>query len=223
MRTTERLRKLKIWIEKNLCEGREMKAPAPGMKIDQIIRREPTVYMGWAPDKIDSVNGFISENAQDVSNVCPCIIVMPNQTYAKYMEERRFDRYNNVHRPSMMGQHLAVSILFCLYEPGTRLPGFVESIGEKGKGTDVSLLLEGTETGFYALLDWMDDCIECLLRDRVIPNTDLWVQEDTITYSLYTDQSYIVDKRPLYYGFVNVVFGGHADEGHNSKIQDLLS
>ena len=34
---------------------------------------------------------------------------------------------------------------------------------------------------------------------------------------------YTVDKRPLYYGFVNVVFGGHADEGHNSKIQDLLS
>ena len=33
MRTSERLRKLKQWIEKELCEGREMKAPAPDMDI----------------------------------------------------------------------------------------------------------------------------------------------------------------------------------------------
>ena len=124
------------------------------------------------------------------------------------MEEKRFDRYNNVHRPQEMGQHLAVSILFSVYEPGVRLPGFVDSVGEKGAGLDTSLILEGTEQGLFTLMNWMDDCMEKLLGQKMIPKTDLFVQEDTVTYSLYTDQSYVVDRRPIYYGFVNVVFGG---------------
>ncbi|MBR0408654.1 MAG: hypothetical protein IJI53_11500, partial [Clostridia bacterium] len=142
--------------------------------------------------------------------------------YAKYMEEKRFDRYNNIHRPQEMGQHLAVSILFSVYEPGVRLPGFIDTVGEKGQGLDPSLILEGTEQGLFTLMNWMDDCMEKLLGQKMIPKTDLFVQEDTVTYSLYTDQSYVVDRRPIYYGFVNVVFGCHVNEGYNPDIEKLL-
>lgn len=219
MRTSERLTGLKKWIIKELCTGREMKTPAPNMNIGEINRKEPTCYLAWAPTRMDSTGRIV----EDPYSCCPGIIVMPNQSYAKYMEEKRFDRYNNVHRPPQLGRHLQVSILFSIYEPGTRLPGFVDSMDENGQGLDMSLIQEGTEKGLFTLLDWMDECIEKLLRDKAIEGTDLFVEDETATYSLYTDQSYVVDRRPIYYGFVNVSFGCHADEGTNSKVNELLS
>lgn len=218
MRFTERLVGLKEWTYKELCKGREMKAPAENMNIGVIKKQEPTVYLAWAPSRIDAA-GNVTE--LPISTV-PGIIIMPNQTYAAYMEEKRFDRYNNVHRPQEMGQHLAVSILFSVYEPGIRLPGFADSVGEKGAGLDTSLILEGTEQGLFTLMNWMDDCMEKLLGQKMIPKTDLFVQEDTVTYSLYTDQNYVVDRRPLYYGFVNAVFGCYVNAEHNPDIEKLL-
>lgn len=218
MRFTERLTGLKNWTYKELCKGRMMKAPAENMDIGTINRQEPPVYLAWAPARVDKAG-----NLKEIPlSTVPGILIMPNQTYAKYMEEKRFDRYNNVHRPQEMGQHLAVSILFSVYEPGVRLPGFVDSVGEKGAGLDTSLILEGTEQGLFTLMNWMDDCMEKLLGQKMIPKTDLFVQEDTVTYSLYTDQSYVVDRRPIYYGFVNVVFGCHVNEGYNPDIEKLL-
>ena len=218
MRFSERWRGLKGWVYENLCEGREMKAPAPDMDIGKIRRQEPQVHIAWAPSRMDAM-GNILELPQ---TVVPGIIIMPNQTYAKYMEEKRFDRYNNIHLPQEMGQHLSATILFSVYEPGVRLPGFIDSVGDKGQGLDMSLILEGTEQGFMTLMNWMDDCMQKLLGDKVIPHTDLFVQEDTVTYSLYTDQSYVVDRRPNYYGFVNVVFGCYAKEAYNPEIERLL-
>ena len=218
MRFSERLTGLKNWTYKELCKGRMMKAPAENMDPGTINRQEPPVYLAWAPARVDKAG-----NLKEIPlSTVPGILIMPNQTYAKYMEEKRFDRYNNVHRPQEMGQHLAVSILFSVYEPGVRLPGFVDSVGEKGAGLDTSLILEGTEQGLFTLMNWMDDCMEKLLGQKMIPKTDLFVQEDTVTYSLYTDQSYVVDRRPIYYGFVNVVFGCHVNEGYNPDIEKLL-
>lgn len=218
MRFSERLTGLKNWTYKELCKGRVMKAPAENMDIGTINRQEPTVYLAWAPARMDKAG-----NLKEIPlSTVPGILIMPNQTYAKYMEEKRFDRYNNVHRPQEMGQHLAVSILFSVYEPGVRLPGFVDSVDKNGKGLDTSLILEGTEQGLFTLMNWMDDCMEKLLGQKMIPKTDLFVQEDTVTYSLYTDQSYVVDRRPIYYGFVNVVFGCHVNEGYNPDIEKLL-
>lgn len=218
MRFSERLTGLKNWTYKELCKGRVMKAPAENMDIGTINRQEPKVYLAWAPARMDKAG-----NLKEIPlSTVPGILIMPNQTYAKYMEEKRFDRYNNVQRPQEMGQHLAVSILFSVYEPGVRLPGFVDSVGEKGAGLDTSLILEGTEQGLFTLMNWMDDCMEKLLGQKMIPKTDLFVQEDTVTYSLFTDQSYVVDRRPIYYGFVNVVFGCHVNEGYNPDIEKLL-
>jgi hypothetical protein len=121
-----------------------------------------------------------------------------------------------------MGQHLSVSILFSVYEPGIRLPGFVDSVDEKGKGLDMSLIEEGTEQGLLTLLNWMDDCIQGLLGEKIIPKTDLFLEESTMTYSLYTDQSYVVDRRPIYYGFVNCSFGCYAEEGSNQSVTQYL-
>ena len=111
MRFSERLTGLKNWTYKELCKGRTMKAPAENMDIGTINRQEPPVYLAWAPARVDKAG-----NLKEIPlSTVPGILIMPNQTYAKYMEEKRFDRHNNVHRPQEMGQHLAVSILFRLF------------------------------------------------------------------------------------------------------------
>ena len=217
MRSTERLTKLKEWAQKELCDNRVMKAPGANMNVAEIITQTPKCYLAWAPSRMDKT-GQIYGN--DIS-VVPGIVIMPNHAYAKYTEEKRFDRYNNIHRPQEMGQHLSVSILFCVYEPGTRLPGFADLAGQ-GQGVDMSLIQEGTEQGLFTLMNWMDDCMEKLLGQKFIPKTDLFVEESTMTYSLYTDQEYVVDRRPIYYGFVNVSFGCYADEGVNQSINKFL-
>lgn len=219
MRTRERLLALKKWAYKNLCENREMKAPAVNMDIAKIVRREPKVFLAWTPQRIDKMANY----KDDLLSTCPGVLIMPAQSYVKYMEEKRFDRYNNVHRPADLGQHLAVSILFTVYEPGIRLPGFIDSADPNGKGIDVSLIEEGTEEGLFTLFDWMDDCKEALLRDRMIPDSDLFLEESTAQYSLYTDQSYVVDRRPLYYGFINCSFECYANRGQNAEINSLLN
>ena len=43
-----------------------------------------------------------------------------------------------------------------------------------------------------------------------------------MAYSLYTDQSFVVDKRPLYYGFVTVTFNCYAEEGANNSLDQYL-
>lgn len=218
MRTSERLRGLKEWVYDNLCAGREMKAPGQNFNIGQVVTQEPKCYLAWAPARMNQAGQL----QDDPTSVCPGILIMPTQAHAKYMEEKRFDRYNNYHRPQELGQNLSVQILFSVYEPGIRLPGFVESVGEKGKGLDMSLIEEGTEQGLYTLMNWMDDCIEGLLGQKMIPKTDLFVDEASMQYSLYTDQEYVVDRRPIYYGFVIVTFGCYANEGANPSINEYL-
>lgn len=212
MRTRKRLKGLQKWIQENLCQGREMKAPAPKMDISKIVHQEPEVYIAWYPTHPE----YAPQYAQEAQNVCPGVLIMPAASKAKAMEEKRFDRYNNVHRPQELGQTLSVSILFSVYEPGVRLPGFVDD------PTDQSKILDGTEEGLFTLTDWMDECIEKMLSVRYIPETDLFLNEASVAYSLYTDQSFVVDKRPIYYGFINAEFGCYATEGPNSTLDDFL-
>lgn len=218
MRFTERLRKLRDWVQRELCDGREMKAPGPNMNIGEIVRQTPKCYLAWAPSRMDA-SGRVRE---DPASAVPSILIMPNQAYGKYVEEKRYDRYEGIHRPQEMGQHLNVSILFSVYEPGTRLPGFVDSVGVQGKGMDMDLIQEGTEQGLMTLMNWMDDGMTKLLGQKLIPHTDMFVEESTMMYSLYTDQEYVKDLRPVYYGFINVSFGCHANEAYNPDVENLL-
>lgn len=127
-------------------------SPGPDMDITQIVRQKPQCFLAWQPTRPDETGTL----RIDPINVCPGILIMPRLSNAKYVEEKRFDRYNNVHRPQELGQTLAVDILFSVYEPGVRLPGFIDS-AESENGLDMSLFVEGTEQGLFTLTDWMDD------------------------------------------------------------------
>lgn len=217
MRTGDRLDALEKFLFKHLCAGRTMKTPAQDYDIAGMTMQEPRCFTCYYPSMPD-LTGRIE---QEGLTVCPSILILPNISSAKQMEEKRFDRYNNVHRPKELGQTLTVQLLFCIYEPGTRLPGFLKS-AESEEGLDMRLFEEGTRQGARTLFNWMDDGMELLLGQQQIPGTDLFLLEEQFTYAPYTDQNYIVDRRPLYYGVMNVTFGCYADAGRNPAVEAFL-
>ena len=170
MRTSERLRGLRDWAKRELCDGREMKAPPSDMDITRFVTQEPRCYLGWAPTRPDQT-GVVPA---DPSAVCPGILIMPSTSRAKYVEEKRFDRFSSVHRVQELGQELSVSMLFSVYEPGVRLPGFVTMDAGGRKSIDMTKIMEGTENGLFTLTNWMDDCVQRLLGQKFIPHTDLF-------------------------------------------------
>ena len=215
MRTVERLRKLQQWTYDTVCRGREMKTPAPNMDVRQIVRQEPKVFLGFAPMRPDeTLNGEV-----DPLNVAPGIIIAPTFGYLKYMEEQRFDRYNDVHRPKEMGQSLSAQVLFFVYEDGVRLPGFIESA--KTGEYDMKKMREGTQDGLETLLNWMDDFKDALLSAKSIPDTDMFLNEAQAQYGLYSDQKFIADRRPVFIGMATITFQCHADE-FNDEVTKLL-
>lgn len=216
MRTVERLKKMRAWVYETVCQGRQMKTPAPNMDIRQITRQEPQVYLAFTPTRPDSSD---YSGGVDPLNVCPGIIIAPTAGYLKYQEEQRFDRYNGVHRPKEMGQSVGVQFLFFVYEDGVRLPGFIESA--KQGPYDMSLLAEGTEEGLTTLLNWMDDLKDALLSQKVIPGTDMFLNEAESQYGLFSDQKYVADRRPVYIGVITATFQCHAD-AYSDEINKLL-
>lgn len=217
MRTEERLRKLCNWTYETVCKGRQMKTPAPNMDIRKIVRQEPKVFLSYAPMRPDESNLMGADI--DPLNVSPGIIIAPSFGYWKYMEEQRFDRYNNVHRPKEMGQSLSCQVLFFVYEDGVRLPGFVESANDGAY--DMSLIGEGTQEGFLTLMNWMDDFRDALLSQKSIPDTDMFLNEAEATYAPYSDQKFIADRRPAYIGISSITFQCHADE-YNEEVNRML-
>lgn len=216
MRTEERLRKLRDWTYDTVCKGRIMKAPAPNMDISKIVRQEPKAFIGYAPTRPDI--SLYSET--DPLSVAPGIILAPVSGDVHYMEEKRFDRYNNVHRNKDMGQSLIVQAVFMVFEDGVRLPGFIDAL-ERDEEYPMELLREGTEEGLFTLTNWMDDYKDALLSAGHIPETDLVVNDEAFDYGWYSDQKFISDRRPVFVGMVTVKFQCHADH-FNQEVQDLL-
>lgn len=225
MITRKRLLGLKKWAEENLCTGREwMKAPAKDGSLDEIIRQKPRVYIAWFPTRPD-VTGLMPPEAVATA---PSILIMPNASSPRFTKDQRTDSFRGVHRSRSFGQTLAVSMLFTTYEPGTRLPGFVQSV--QGGSPDPENLMEATETGLFTLTDWMDEAMAKILKANLIPGTDLYIDEqmENDVYSLYTDSNFVQDKRPYFYGFLNIEFHAYADKGSagnykpEQDIEDML-
>lgn len=217
MRTQKRLLALKKWTYETVCKGRCMKAPADDRSMIEIVRQEPQVFLGWNPSRPDET-GYL----QEPINVCPGILIAPDISEVRNAEEKRFDQYNHIRRPQEFGQSLNVSILFSVYEPGVRLPGYVVEDAEGDKVLNVSKVMEGTEEGLFTLFNWMDDFNAALLGQRDIPDSDLTLDAMTMTYGPYRDSNYIVDKRPIYYGFISAKFNCYANEKPNINRDKFL-
>lgn len=212
------MKALKAFVYESVCKGRMMKTPGENMDMGTILRKEPECYLFAHPSRpLD--DGITME---EPFNVCPGILIMPCPSHGKYTEEKRWDRYGGVKRAQEAGQKLTVDILFSVWEPGIRLPGFIDGKNNSKQGYDMRLLMEGTEEGLFTLTDWMDDLMEALLGQQSIPGTDMYLEESSIIYGPHQDQSFVVDKRPIYYGFIKATFSGLANEALNDEVEDIL-
>lgn len=219
MRTRQRLTALRKFVQEKVCDGRLMKTPARDRDgredIMQIARQEPVACLGFYPMRPDS-SGILRS---DPLNVCPGILISQIPDLVKYVESERFDRYSDIRRTQELGQWLNINFLFSIYEPGIRLPGFVQSAAT---GLDMSKFVEGTEEGVLTLADWIDDLKDELVAVSAIPGTDLIVSEKSITYGPLIESGYIADKRPIFYGNINVRFQCSSDHKDNKTIDQYL-
>lgn len=219
MRTYARLQALQRWTWERVCKGRRMKTEPPDRQITNWQEPvEPQVFIAYAPKRYDE---SLEELVEQAKSTAPSITIMPVGGNVRYVEEKRFDRYNNVHRLQDFGQQLNVQVLFTVYEDGVRLPGFIDKYEETDE-FDLSLVREGTQDGLQTLLDWMNDFNNGLLTQHIIPDSDLILDESNFVYGMRSDQKYIADTRPLYYGLVNVNFECVADSGEDPEIAELL-
>lgn len=187
-----------------------MKAPGERNDIRDVREQEPQCYLAWYPTRPER-SGFADN---DPLSVCPSILIMPNAAHFSKVDDKRQD----VHHSKDLCDTLSVSILMSVYEPGVRLPGFIDDHGN----VDMTRIMEGSEQGLFTLLDWMDDLQKALLSTKAIPHSDLFLSEESGVRSLYTEQSFVVDKRPIYYGFINVEFKCYAEQGGTTAINSLL-
>ena len=193
-----------------------MKTPAAGMDVTRIERQEPKVYIGFYPTRPDQTG----EIHPDPMNAAPSILIMPVGGDARLNELKYGDIRKGTARPPELGQTLRTQVLFSVYEDGVRMPGFIEQA--RGGDWDISLVREGSDEGLFLLLDWVDDFREKLLAARVIPGTDMALEDDQLTWAMYADQHFISDRRPLYYAYLNVIFRMHSDEAQNRAFRELL-
>ena len=120
---------MKKWLYEELCRGRQLKTPSPDHEITDCATAEPEVYLGWQPIWSKAQASAASPHyalENDPFSVCPAITIMPGSMPINNVPEKRFDRYNKINRPGRMGSSLTLTILFSIYEPGIRLPGFTE-------------------------------------------------------------------------------------------------
>ena len=234
MRTYARLEALKQWAYDTVCKGRRMKAEPPDRKITYWQEPvEPAVHIAYFPKRYDETNmrKLVDKLAEQHISTAPSILIMPTASDVKLVEQKRFDQYNGVHRSEDYGQHLNVQVLFSVYEDGLRLPGFhPHRPGDFGFGEGVvedneyylENVREGTQEGLQTLLDWMDDFRDKLLTQIHVPGSDLALEEEHFVYSMRSDQRYIADTRPLYYGLCDIGFSCVAESGDNPEIGALL-
>lgn len=171
---------------------------APGESLGDIIYRRPEIYTAFYPDRTPAA----SMRAESGAYSAPSILMMLAPSNARNMEPERFDRRDGIIRPMDLGGKLGISLLFSVYEPGVRQPGF--------DGNDPDLIADPGAEGFFTVTDWMDEVSAALIAAQNVPGSDLFLWEGSLTYSPYMEGGYISDTRPIYYGIMNMVFGHYA-------------
>lgn len=207
MTTKERLEAVRRYVYEKVCVGRSMRTPGHDRTIDSVGFVEPRVYIGYYPTKPPP-------NTMPV-DAAPSILIMFQDHKAKDTLEQRFDRYAGIKRPAELGAKLSLQFLFTVYEPQLRGIEFAQT-------RKVGALEEYTEDGLFEATTWADELQGWLMGDRMIPDSDLYVMEETLVMGPHSDQGFQADYRPYYNIVLYATFGCYTDRKPNETIQQLL-
>lgn len=212
MKSAERLEAIKQFTYDKVCKGKSLKTPILNKGLTRndsdfkVKYTEPKVYVGLYPQK--------AENGEE-SKIAPSILILPGTSYSGKFKEKRFERYNNLHRqPDLMGE-LSVQWVFCVYDPGIRKKEYDGDIKREDIG-------ENTEAAIYTLTDWMDELQAYIMGQEIIEGTDLYVLYDSVRWSLLNSEGSVEDRRPYYYGVVEAIYGTAVNRKENTSVNKLL-
>jgi len=205
MSTRTRLTAFQKWVTKNLCEGKSMKTP--GETDFSVVYTEPRCFVALYPWTLNEASAY---------SVAPSILIIPDASKGKDIRGKSYDQSEGVNRPQNLGAQLNLNLIYCVYDPGDRT---AELKITQNPYTDI---LEGNNGGFYTMTDWIDETMEKLLQAQTIPGSDLFLYEDSLTWFPLTEGETILDRRPLYYGVLQVGFGGEAQRRQGKDIKQLL-
>lgn len=207
MLTSARIEAVRAWCEEELCNGRTMKSPGKGGKATEVQYVKPRAFAGFQPRR--------RGREQEMFSVAPSITIMLAPSQAMRDREKRFDKYSGIHRANELGATMALQFLFTVYEPGDRNEDFAQT----GSYDDIE---EPGAMGYYLLLDWMDELRELLMGVGTIPKTDLAVNTGEVYYAPFMSENTVVDRRPVYNGFVTAEFNTYVGGAPNERVRDLL-
>lgn len=205
MSTRTRLSAFQDWVYQNLCKGRSMKTP--GDTDFSVVYTEPRCFVALYPWQLNEASEY---------NVAPSILIIPDVSKGKDVRVKSYDQSEGVARPQNLGAQLNLKLIYCVYDPGERTAELKES---QNPYKDI---LEGDNGGFYTLTDWLDESMEKLMQVQSIPGSDLFLYEDSLTWTPMTEGEAILDRRPLYYGILQIGFGGEAQRRQGDTIKKLL-
>lgn len=204
MTIAQRLRGLQKWLYVNACKGRKMKAM--GKNDLDIVYREPYVKL------------LLFTDAEAVPEVpkqgAPCILILVKESGMRDMEQR-FDRYKGINRPKPMAGMLSFQLVFVTYDPGHRT--------EKSQADQTYAdVFSNEEEAYLAVLDWAEETMNSLIELGSVPGTDLMIDPVDIRCGPMMQYGVLLDRRPLYYGVVDGVFGCQARMISNQQVNILL-
>jgi hypothetical protein len=199
----QRLTGIKKWLYENACKGRTMKAE--GERDLEIIYREPLAKLLLFTDEA---------GLPAAEYGAPAILVLMKESGMRDTE-KRFDQYNHMKRPKVMGGMLSVQFVFVTYDPGHRT--------EKSQAEQKNEEIEPNEEEAYiAALEWAEETMNKLISLGMVPGTDLTVSEEDARCGPLMQYGVLVDRRPLYYAVVECVFGCKVQKINNRQTNSLL-
>ncbi len=214
MTTHQRLEGLKNWCEKELCRGRLMKAPADDGDLKKWAWVEPKCFINYYP--------VLTPSDFSEFYVAPSILICQGLGRIKFTEEEKYDQYRSISRPQELGQSLPVTLIFSVYDQGTRLPGFIPQLREGN--FDEDLIVEGTQAGMETLNRWMDEAMRKLIGQGHVPGTDLFLNRkiEDGCYGPLQEAHYVKDMRPSYIGLIQAEYNCYAEEEPSEEILRCL-
>ena len=200
----ERLVRLGEWVRDTCCEGMLLKTPEKSADGKEVKSIRPRCFVG---------NFYPAFTRGELYVVTPSILVMFTGGYGSGETMKYMDNRNSIRRPREIAQTLDVQLVHAVFEPITRY----EKTTVDGTPWD-----ECIDEGSLVLQDWMEKTMAHLIGVDSIPNTDLFVQPESVRWQPLTEDGAVADRGQYRLGVVYATFETETRKDDNAAIRALL-
>lgn len=214
----EKRHMLRDWVYENCCKGRQMKTPVPRGRDYDVKWAEPNCFGG---DNYPA-------RARDIKNpysVAPSILIT-GVSFKPYAETSEYlDSRQKVSRPKNVGSTITLNLIHAVYDPGERMTVRQKENAQgepiqDGDPHEMLLTDEAMDTGSMILWQWMEDTASAI--HAALSIAGMTVKDDSIIIEPLTENESVSDRRPVYFGVVQVTLIGLNREMQSPELSALL-